>query len=44
MKFASVRHATQEHGPHPQLVFLFSRADRGNSLMIWAMSSNSEIF
>ncbi len=44
MKFASVRHATQEHGPHPQPVFLFSWADCGNSIMIWAMDSNSEIF
>ncbi len=44
MKFASVRHATQEHAPHPQPVILFSWADRGNSLMIWPMSSNSEIF
>jgi hypothetical protein len=40
MKFASVRHATQEQGPHPQQIFLFSQAD----LMIWPMSSNSEIF
>jgi len=44
MKFASVRHATQEHGPHPQQVLLFSWADRGNSLMTWPMSSNGEIF